>query len=163
MAQFPPQTRVRTTPGSQRVAEFGEKNGLKPVAWYVPTALHAALVAVTVKRSSNLQLMLAAACQDRFLHRTPPDIPPLTPPTRLKQDPHVNVTWYCPLPLYTAMKQAGLDIGASMQQLITSSMVAAYGHEPEVKDLRIITGVAPYLRAPLTGDINFQHPPRKPR
>lgn len=160
MSDLPLPIRTRTTAGSKRLAEFGVRNNVRPLSWYVPLPLHTALVALAERQNVTLQLMLTHACEVRYADPADPKLPPLVPPTKLKLDPHKNVTWYCPVPLYMAIKQLSLNIGASTQQLITSAVVDQFHATPEVKALRIMTGVAPYLRAPVAGEASFQRPPR---
>ena len=162
---FPKPVRRRNTPGSQRLADYTERTGTRPVAWYVPTVLHEALVELAARTNLSLQFMLTHACEVRYGHDDPAkvDIPPLVPPTRLTQDPHKNVTWYAPLALHKKIKFLALQIDATAQQLITSAVVDQYKGTKEIKALRITTGSAPYSRAPVLGNLSLQRPPPKDR
>ncbi len=159
MTGLPTPVRTRKTVGSQRVAEYTARNNVRPVSWYVMPDLHAAVVAIAQRRDLTLQLLLTHACEVRYGQPDAVVLPPLVPPTRIKTDPHKSVTWYCPEPLFKSLKRLSVDIEASVQQLITSAVVDQLKDTPEVKVLRINTGVAPYMRAPVAGEISFQKPP----
>lgn len=159
MSDLPTPVRSRTTPGSKRVAEFTERNNVRPVSWYVVPELHAALTSIAKREDLSLQLLITHACETRYADPNSPALPPLVPPTKLKIDPHKNVTWYCPVELFMSIKMIGLKLQASAQQLITSAVVDQYKGRPEVRALRINTGVAPYMRAPTLGEVSFQRAP----
>lgn len=147
MANPPPRKRVRTTQGSQTVANYLENNGLKPVAVYLPVDLHKALTHVAIDADISLQALVTLAANTYYAG--PKDLPPLTAPTRIKQDPHKNFTWYADLDLHKRIKLLALDLDCTVQQLVMSALVDYTKDHKEIKKLKIKTGYAPYARAPL--------------
>lgn len=141
---LPTPKQTRRTEGSKRLTEYTERNGLSPVAWYVPVELHAALTELAARGGSPLQAIVTAACIDRYGNKFNPTIPPLTPPTSKKTMAHKSFTWYAPEDLHTQIKVLAANIHSSQQQLITSAVVDACKDAPEIVALGVTTGVAPY-------------------
>lgn len=162
MADLPKPIRTRSTQGSQRLADYAERHGVRPVAWYVPEFLHEAVSDMAVRNGMTMQTLITFACETRYGLDTPV-LPPLVPPSHTKTDPHKNVTWYAPVDLYKKIKQLALDIESTAQQLITSAVVDQYKNTKEIKALRLVTGAAPYARAPIRGELSLQRPEPKAR
>lgn len=142
----PPRKRSRTTDGSKRLESYMDNNGVRPVAVYVPIALHKALTEVCILGELTMQALITLACNTYY--GAPHDLPPLVKPTKVKLEPHKNVTWYADVDLHKRMKLLGLDIGASVQQLVLSALVDYTKDAPQVKALNIETGFPAYLRTP---------------
>lgn len=157
--QLPTPVRNRRTEGSKRLSEYAERNGVRPVSWYVPEALHGPLVKIAAERGFAVQSLVTHACEVHY-GAEEKALPPLVPPTHVKTDPHKNFTWYAPVALHKAIKLLALELECTAQQLITSAVVHQYKDVPEIKELRIVTGSAPYARAPQRGVIQFQRAPR---
>ena len=146
MATPPTRTRVRRTTGSKTLGEFTDRHGLRPVAVYIPDALHRALTHTAIEAETNLQAIFTTACNAMYgTHR---DLPPLVAPTRPTADPHKRYTWYADIDLHKRMKMLAVDLGGSVQQLIISAVLEHLKNAPKIKALRIKTGYAPYARTP---------------
>lgn len=146
MTTPPARTRTRRTAGSKTLGNFIDRHGLKPVSVYIPEDLHRALAATALEAETSLQALTTLACNTFFGHVA--DLPPLTAPTRTKQDPHKSFTWYADIGLHKRMKLLAIDIDGSVQQLILSALVEYLKDAPRIKKLRMKTGYAPYARAP---------------
>lgn len=156
------QTR-RSTPQSQRVADYAARNNLRPVSWYVPVGLHAALQQLTHKakaasgaaEATSLQAVVTAACAKAYGLGPKGGTPPLAAPTNTALEPHKRFTWYAPYELQKDMRLVAANIESSMQQLVTSAVVDYLKDQPEIAALRIPTGVPPFMRAPDVGSADF--------
>lgn len=156
------QTR-RSTPQSQRVADYAIRNNLRPVSWYVPANMHAALhqlldkakAASGAPEATSLQAVVTAACAKAYGLGPKGGVPPLAAPTNTKLEPHKRFTWYAPYDLQKDMRLVAAGIESSMQQLITSAVVDYLKDQPEIAALRIPTGVPPFMRAPDAGSADF--------
>lgn len=160
---LPTPTRSRTTEGSKRLAEYADRNGLRPVAWYVPRPLHTALVALAARVGSPLQALVTNACERHYGNPRVVDLPPLVPPTQSKSGDHVSFTWYAPEELHINVKVLAAQIRSSAQQLITSAVVHACREAEEVKSLHLLTGVAPQARNTETTPELIAPPPARRR
>lgn len=142
----PPRKRIRTTQESKRLETYVTENGLKAVSVYIPVELHKALHEVAIQGEMSLQGLITLACNTYYgVHR---DLPPLVAPTRIKTDPHKNVTWYADVDLHKRIKLIALDIDGTVQQLVLSALVDYCKGSKAVKALKIKTGHAAYARAP---------------
>lgn len=146
MATPPVRRRTRRTPGSQTVASFVDRHGLRAVAVYIPEKLHRALTAIAIEGETSLQAIITLACGKYY--GTHHDLPPLAAPTRIKQDPHKSYTWYADVDLHKRMKLLAVDLDGTVQQLVLSAVLAHLADHPKIKALKIKTGYAPYARAP---------------
>lgn len=159
MSTPPLRHRVRRTAGSKTLAEYIENNGLRPVSVYMPTAIHKALSQVAIEADISLQALVTLAVNTYYgTHR---DLPPLVAPTRIKQDPHKNFTWYADIDMHKRLKLLALDLDCSAQQLILSALIDYTKDHAAVKALKIRTGYPPYARAPLNLVHSAQSPTEK--
>lgn len=147
MSTPPLRQRVRRTAGSKTLAEYIENNGLRPVSVYMPVPLHKALSQVAIEADISLQALVTLAVNTYY--GGPRDLPPLVAPTRIKQDPHKNFTWYADIDLHKRVKLLALDLDCTVQQLVLSALVDYTSDHPKVKALKIETGYPPFARAPL--------------
>lgn len=158
MSTHPIRHRVRRTEGSRSLAEYIENNGLRPVSVYMPVPLHKALSHVAIEAGISLQALVTLAVNTYYgSHR---DLPPLIAPTRIKQDPHKNFTWYADIDMHKRVKLLALDLDCSAQQLILSALVDYTKDHPKIKALKIGTGHPPYARAPVHS-INIIQSPKE--
>lgn len=147
MSTPPSRQRVRRTAGSKTLAEYIENNGLRPVSVYMPVPLHKALSKVAIEADISLQALVTLAVNTYYgVHR---DLPPLVAPTRIKQDPHKNFTWYADIDMHKRVKLLALELDCTVQQLVLSALVDYTKDHAAVKALKIQTGFPPFARAPL--------------
>lgn len=147
MATPPTRQRVRRTAGSKTLGKFIDRHGLRPVSVYIPYKWHRAFTEIAIEGETTLQAIITLACNTAYgTHR---DLPPLTAPTRVKQDPHKSFTWYADIDLHKRMKLLAVDLDCSVQQLVMSAVVDYLKDHPKVKALEIKTGYAPYARLPV--------------
>jgi hypothetical protein len=148
MTNPPLRQRTRRTAGSRSLAEYIENNGLRPVSVYIPLALHKAVSQVAIEADISLQALITLAVNT--FYGAAKDLPPLVAPTRIKQDPHKNFTWYADVDLHKTVKLLALEHDCTVQQLVLSALVAYTKDHPKVKALKIKSGFPPFLRAPLS-------------
>lgn len=146
MSNPPLRQRVRRTQGSRALAEYIENNGLRPVSIYLPLAMHKALATVAIEADITLQALVTLAVNKYYgSHR---DLPPLIAPTRIKQDPHKNFTWYADIDLHKRVKVLALELDSTVQQLILSALIDYTKDHPKIKALKVKTGFPAFARAP---------------
>lgn len=147
MSTPPLRQRDRRTAGSKTLADYLNNNGLRPVSVYMPVPLHKAFSQIAIEADISLQALVTLAVNTYYgVHR---DLPPLIAPTRIKQDPHKNFTWYADIDLHKRVKLLALELDCSVQQLVLSAMVDYTKDHARVKALKIETGFPAFARAPL--------------
>lgn len=147
MTNPPKNARTRRTAGGRALADFVDRHGLRAVSVYIPGDLHRALATTAIENETNLQSLVTLSCNN-FYGQEDIELPPLTAPTRPKQDPHKNFTWYADVDLHKKMKMLAVMKGSTVQQLVLSAVVNYMKDAPRVRALGIETGFPAYARAP---------------